>query len=98
MSDTKPKKTRVWTVDEAKINLPHILELAEKDGPQYIGVPQRPFKITRAEPIEDPAPPPMPLGKWLIENMPRGVELEIPADSRKSSRPIPFIDDDDGEI
>lgn len=43
------------------------------------------------------APPPagerLPLGQWLIENMPRGTNLEIDA-SRKSNRKIPFIDDD----
>ena len=64
MSDTKTKKPRVWTVDEAKINLPYILGLAETEGTQYIGTPQRPFEIKQSEPIADPAPPPMPLGKW----------------------------------
>lgn len=34
-----------------------------------------------------------PLGRWLVENMPRGVNLEIPAD-RKSSREIPFASDE----
>ena len=34
-----------------------------------------------------------PLGQWLIENMPRGVDIEIP--DRSSSREIPFIDDED---
>ena len=97
MSDTTTKKPRVWTVDEAKINLPYILELAETEGPQYIGTPQRPFEIKQSEPIADPAPPPMPLGKWLLENVPRGVNLELPADIRKSNRPIPFIDDGETE-
>ena len=30
-------------------------------------------------------------GRWLVENMPRGYELELP--DRRSSRPIPFFDD-----
>ena len=34
--------------------------------------------------------PDKPLGQWLVDNMPRGVDLEIPAD-RKSSREIPFV-------
>ena len=50
---------------------------------------------------EDKPPPPagerLPLGQWLIENMPRGTNLEIDA-SRKSNRKIPFIDDEEGEV
>ena len=34
-----------------------------------------------------------PMGKWLVENMPRGTNLEIP-DDRDSDREVPFIDDD----
>ena len=34
-----------------------------------------------------------PLARWLIQNMPRGVELEVP--DRRSSRTIPFSDDDE---
>ena len=30
------------------------------------------------------------LGRWLIENMPRGYELELP--DRHTDRPTPFID------
>ena len=33
------------------------------------------------------------MGKWLVENMPRGTNLEIP-DDRDSDREVPFIDDD----
>ena len=36
-------------------------------------------------------PPRQPLGQWLVENMPRGVNLEIP-DRAESSREIPFVD------
>ena len=42
---------------------------------------------------EEKNPPRKPLGQWLIENMPRGVELELP--DRSSNRPIPFIDEED---
>ena len=38
--------------------------------------------------------PRMPLGQWLVANMPRGTDLEIPR-GRASHRPTPFIDDDD---
>ncbi len=34
----------------------------------------------------------MPLGQWLVENMPQGTDLEIP-DRRESSRKIPCLDD-----
>ena len=39
---------------------------------------------------DQPAPRP-PMGQWLIENMPRGIDLELP--SRRSNREIPFIDE-----
>ena len=44
----------------------------------------------------DAPPPPkdrLPLGKWLLENMTLGIELELP--ERGSGRPIPFIDEDE---
>ena len=34
--------------------------------------------------------PRKPLGQWLIDNMPRGTDLEIP-DRHESEREIPFI-------
>ena len=36
--------------------------------------------------------PPKPLGQWLVENMPRGIDLEMP-DRREPERPIPFVDE-----
>lgn len=36
----------------------------------------------------------IPLGQWLVENMPRGAELEVP-DRRESDRKIPFIDEEE---
>lgn len=33
-----------------------------------------------------------PLGQWLVENMPRGIDLEIP-ERREPERPIPFVDE-----
>ena len=32
------------------------------------------------------APPRQPLGQWLVENMPRGANLEIPGDRNESGR------------
>ena len=45
-----------------------------------------------AEPEPEEAEPRMPLGQWLVENMPRGTNLVIPRD-RRSKREIPFIDE-----
>ncbi|WP_419855142.1 hypothetical protein [Candidatus Poriferisodalis sp.] len=84
---------RVWTVAEAKARLSHILRCAEEDGPQRIGT-RRTFVIVPEHVWRERAEPEMHVGRWLVENMPRGYELELP--DRRSSRPIPFIDDDIG--
>lgn len=34
-------------------------------------------------------PPRKPLGQWLVENMPRGANLEIPGDRNESGRDVP---------
>ena len=82
----------VWTVADAKAKLSEVLRLAESEAPQRIGT-RKPFIVVPAAVWEEKSPPRKPLGQWLIENMPRGTNLEIPRD-RTSTRPIPFIDDD----
>ena len=86
---------RVWTVAEAKAKLSEILRLAETEGPQRIGS-RRPFIVVPADAWygkKEPAKKErMPLGKWLVENTPRGTNLEVP--DRKSNRPIPYVDYD----
>lgn len=79
---------RVWTVAEAKARLSEILRLAETDGPQRIGV-RRSFVVVPAATWYKKAPSRQPLGKWLIENVPRGLNLDVPSD-RQSTREIPF--------
>ena len=83
---------RVWTVAEAKAKLSEVLRLAEVEGPQRIGTRKRfvvvPESVWRAH-----APERVPLGRWLVENMPRGIELEVP--DRGSTRSVPFVDQDD---
>ena len=81
----------VWTVAEAKARLSEVLRLAETEGPQRIGA-RRPFVVVPAAAWEEKSAPNKPLGQWLIENTPRGAELEIPS-RRESGRSIPFIDD-----
>lgn len=79
---------RVWTVAEAKDRLSEILRLAETDGPQRIGV-CRSFVVVPSAKWYEKAPPRQPLRKWLIENVPRGLNLDVPGDKR-SAREIPF--------
>lgn len=87
-----PKRSRVWTVAEAKARLSEILRLAEKEGPQRIGA-RRPFIVVPADTWYEKKGPRKPLGRWLIDNVPRGVNLEVP--DRGSNRPIPFVDEAD---
>ena len=42
------------------------------------------------KPPQSKTPPRKPLGQWLVENMPRGTNLEIPGDRNVSGREIPF--------
>ncbi len=72
------KRQRVWTVAEAKARLSEILRLAEAEGPQTIGT-RRPFIVVPAEAWYAKTSPRKPLGRWLIDNMPRGIDLEIPS-------------------
>ncbi len=89
---TKPAKPeRTWTVAEAKARLSEILRLAEEEGPQRIGT-RRSFVVVPAATWDAKTPTRKPLGQWLVENMPRGIELEIP--SRHSNRKIPFADEE----
>ena len=87
---------RVWTVAEAKAKLSEVLRLAETEGPQRIGA-RKPFVVVTAAAWEEKSPPRMPLGQWLVENMPRGTNLEIPERGGDSSREIPFADWDDDD-
>ena len=83
---------RVWTVAEAKAKLSEVLRLAETEGPQRIGA-RKHFVVVPESVWRAHAPERKPLGQWLIENMPRGTNLEIP--DRGSTRKVPFIDEDD---
>ena len=64
--------------------------MAETEGPQTIGK-RKPFVVVSAEAWS--AANEEPLGRWLIENTPRGTPLLVPA-ARSSKRSIPFIDED----
>ena len=36
--------------------------------------------------------PKEPLGQWLVKNMPRGIDLELPDRHNESKREIPFAE------
>ena len=88
-----PESNRVWTVADAQANLPEVLRLAETDGPQYIGAGKT-FVVAPVEAEQTRKELRQPLGQWLVENVPRGTNLEIPKD-RNSKRAIPFIEEGD---
>lgn len=75
MPANKTTPNHAWTVAAVKARLSEVLRLSEEEGPQRIGT-MRPHK---------------PLGQWLVENVPRGTNLEVP--DRRSHRSIPFFDE-----
>ena len=77
---------QVWTIAEAKARLSEILRLAEEEGPQHIGA-RRSFVIVSARDWYAKMSPRQPMGQWLIDNMPRGANLDIPKD-RESGRVV----------
>ena len=87
---TNPR--RAWTVAEAKARLSEILRLAEEEGPQRIGA-RKPFVVMTEKLWHDRTNAPKPLGRWLVENTPRGTNLEMPQD-RQSRREAPFVQED----
>ena len=91
MAPAPPSRTR--TVAEAEARLSEMFRRAEEEGPQridagspFIVVPERLWR-------EGQAPTQKPLGQWLVENVPRGADLEIPG-RRESGREIPFLDEE----
>lgn len=79
---------RAWRVAEAKARLSEILRLADEQGPQRIGV-RRTFIVVPERLWRERAPDRDPLGRWLVDNVPRGANLAIPR-ARESRREIPF--------
>ncbi len=69
---------RAWTVAEAKAQLSKILRLSEIQGPQRIGIRKRFVVIPEENWVEQQRAGRIPLGKWLVENTPRGANLEPP--------------------
>lgn len=84
---------RAWTVAEAKARLSEILRLAEEEGPQQIGK-RNTFVVVPKREWEQRVAPKKPLGQWLVENAPRGIELDLPDRKNEPEREIPFQTDD----
>ncbi len=87
------KSHPTWTVAEAKAKLSEVLRLAEEEGPQRIGL-RRPFIVVPAASWDARQARDKHLGRWLLENVPRGLNWEIPRD-RQSNRPVPFSEEDE---
>lgn len=88
-----PGDRRIWTVAEAKARLSEVLRLAEVEGPQQIGL-QRPCVVVTTDAWHAQTSPRVPLGRWLIDNVPRGTNLVVPRD-RGSQRDAPFDSGDE---
>ena len=93
----QPDHQRTWTVAEAQTQLAEILRLAAVEGPLHIGA-DSPFVVAPAETWYAQEQPHKqsqqqsrkPMGQWLLDNMPRGIDLELPS-RREPERPLPFL-------
>ncbi len=84
-----PDSERAWTIAEAKARLSEILRLAQEEGPQQIGR-RTTFVVVPKHEWDRRSTPQKPLGQWLVENAPRGIELELPDRKNEPEREIPF--------
>ena len=79
---------KVWTVAQAKAHLSEVLRLASQEGPQTIGT--RTAYVVVPEKLWDSLTRPrVPLGQWLVDNLPRGAELPE-VDRHDPERASPF--------
>ncbi|MDE0396145.1 MAG: hypothetical protein OYK82_15375 [Gammaproteobacteria bacterium] len=86
----------VWTVAAAKSRLSEVLRRASEVGPQQIGV-RRPHVVVPLDQWLARARPEPNFGRWLVENAPRGCEIELPS-REDGDREIPFANLDWGEM
>ena len=89
MTTERTEARRAWTVAEAKARLSEILRLAEEEGPQRIGVRNRFVVVPEHVWREREEPARLPMGQWIVQNWPRGIELELP-DRSDPERETPF--------
>ena len=89
MNTRRTKPQRVWTVADAKARLSEVLRRSEEEGPQHIGK-RKSYVVVPAHVWDLKSPPEKPLGQWLIDNVPRGTDLEVPGRG-EPGREIPFV-------
>ena len=88
----RPVKTVRVDMDEALLaRLDRQPEVRDRGRSAVLREAVAEYLARRETRAETPPKERLPLGQWLVENMPRGTNLEIDA-SRDSGRPIPFID------
>ncbi|HGG59314.1 MAG TPA: type II toxin-antitoxin system Phd/YefM family antitoxin [Gammaproteobacteria bacterium] len=88
MTIRQTPRQKTWTISEAKARLSEVLRLAGEEGPQYIGT-KKSFVVIPEAQWRSLQQPKKPLGLWLVENMPRIGELELP-DRREPDRDVSF--------
>ncbi len=88
MKTSNNRALRVWTVSHAKTHLSEVLRRAEEEGPQQIGK-RRPCVVVSANQWHANNPTRKPMGKWLVDNIPRGINLNVDFD-RNSDREVLF--------
>ena len=79
MTTDRSEHLRTWTVAEAKARLSEIMRLAQEEGPQRVVGKRSSFIVVPERLWKEQMPPRKPLGQWLVENTPRGTNLEIPS-------------------
>lgn len=94
-SDNAAAPEDIWTVAEAKSRLSEVLRRASAVGPQQIGV-HRPHVVVPLDQWLALARPERKFGEWLVENAPRGCEIELPSRD-DGDREIPFAEQAGGE-
>jgi prevent-host-death family protein len=78
----------MWAVQNAKAKLSEILRRAKAGEPQVIGSAE-PCVVLSMDEYRRLTERDRPhLGRWLLDNIPRGLEIELP--SREDTRPDPF--------
>ena len=63
-------------------------------GPVRPGAGVGPRRSERSGPTEENPEPRPPMGRWLLENMPQGANLDSSAD-RRSRQEVPFGEETD---
>jgi prevent-host-death family protein len=82
--------SKVWSVPDAKAKLSEVLRRAKAGERQVIGTQDQCVVLSMADFSElQRKAGEIHLGRWLTDNAPRGVELEVPT-RRSSGRPNAF--------